>query len=702
MDDILNEHEVIKFLTNRGGRCTNFELVSNFKSVLNDPRYQAAARLKFKDIINTVATVGEYQNIKYIEIKKEYMVNNDVFHADISNKSEPSSLSSESSRGSYSSPFSNDFQPYWRYRLATTTKVPSLPPRNPELEAFLKPPGNDVTRHIPINRSVSETTLSQNADLRPVHQIPNYVAAQNRRSSTDNTRYQQSVGNRSDENQSYGNQYASSNVRRLSGNFSPDRMLNTPDAYRISQSLPYNNHGLNRSVSEYSSNVDRRVSANGYPGENTQRFSYHAPSDLQRTSSGYDAGYNRSNYERNSDMYREGYHSDTTKGSTETSRAYNESPPSRKFEAMHGIHRRASNDSGYLTTPFDSPNENRSLKNSPSRRIEVDFEEDESDIHTSANLRNVSRALFRDSNAPTKTIRQSSNNIESEFTGDTRKQIGTRPQVHSDPRIQEIIPSNPNRRIVPNAHSSPSRAMSRDDTNKHSISEQNVIPKRNSTSDLPGKALSARNSEASSDGSMVSLNSEQDFDSSKLKDQKSHSKLSTNPDEIESSIATKEDSPPPLPPARRRKHPDKGPSEEDTKENTEQPNRDWSMASGKVRDRVQHFDDMEKKRNTKRSHSPLTPDKENRIHSKGIGTDDDVSISVLDTKLKKEWFVKAAQCDYHALVALLKKEPKLAAIKTALHWAAKHGDANVIKLIAGAYKVNPNIRSNVSINSFLS
>ncbi|GFS83034.1 uncharacterized protein NPIL_123181, partial [Nephila pilipes] len=52
------------------------------------------------------------------------------------------------------------------------------------------------------------------------------------------------------------------------------------------------------------------------------------------------------------------------------------------------------------------------------------------------------------------------------------------------------------------------------------------------------------------------------------------------------------------------------------------------MASGKVRDRVQHFDDMEKKKNIKRSHSPLTPDKENRIHSKGAGTDDDVSISV--------------------------------------------------------------------------
>ncbi|KFM64207.1 hypothetical protein X975_10646, partial [Stegodyphus mimosarum] len=43
--------------------------------------------------------------------------------------------------------------------------------------------------------------------------------------------------------------------------------------------------------------------------------------------------------------------------------------------------------------------------------------------------------------------------------------------------------------------------------------------------------------------------------------------------------------------------------------------------------------------------------------------EDDISISALDPKLKREWFVKAAQGDYHALVGLLKKEPKLAAIK---------------------------------------
>lgn len=38
MEPILNEHEVIRFLVSKGGRCTNFELVSNFRGALNDPQ----------------------------------------------------------------------------------------------------------------------------------------------------------------------------------------------------------------------------------------------------------------------------------------------------------------------------------------------------------------------------------------------------------------------------------------------------------------------------------------------------------------------------------------------------------------------------------------------------------------------------------------------------------------------------------------
>ena len=36
----LDQHEIIKFLTLKGGRCTNFELVSNFRGALNHPQYQ--------------------------------------------------------------------------------------------------------------------------------------------------------------------------------------------------------------------------------------------------------------------------------------------------------------------------------------------------------------------------------------------------------------------------------------------------------------------------------------------------------------------------------------------------------------------------------------------------------------------------------------------------------------------------------------
>jgi hypothetical protein len=38
--------------------------------------------------------------------------------------------------------------------------------------------------------------------------------------------------------------------------------------------------------------------------------------------------------------------------------------------------------------------------------------------------------------------------------------------------------------------------------------------------------------------------------------------------------------------------------------------------------------------------------------------------------------------------------------QTALHWAAKHGNADVVKLIAGTYKVDVNTRT-VSVSYFI-
>ncbi|XP_011313974.1 ankyrin repeat domain-containing protein SOWAHB isoform X2 [Fopius arisanus] len=76
------------------------------------------------------------------------------------------------------------------------------------------------------------------------------------------------------------------------------------------------------------------------------------------------------------------------------------------------------------------------------------------------------------------------------------------------------------------------------------------------------------------------------------------------------------------------------------------------------------------------------------------GTDEDDSASVasqLDGK-SREWLVRAAQGEYQALAKLAAEEPRLTRLKdpssgyTALHWGAKHGDENIVKLIAGTYK----------------
>lgn len=69
-------------------------------------------------------------------------------------------------------------------------------------------------------------------------------------------------------------------------------------------------------------------------------------------------------------------------------------------------------------------------------------------------------------------------------------------------------------------------------------------------------------------------------------------------------------------------------------------------------------------------------------------------------ELKRKYIVSASNCDYNSLVTLLEKDPQLKTYKlftngyTALHWAAKFGNKEIIELIAGTYNVDPNIKSN--------
>lgn len=67
--------------------------------------------------------------------------------------------------------------------------------------------------------------------------------------------------------------------------------------------------------------------------------------------------------------------------------------------------------------------------------------------------------------------------------------------------------------------------------------------------------------------------------------------------------------------------------------------------------------------------------------------------------LRRKWVIEACRCNHNGLLALLRKDPKLASYKdivngyTALHWAAKFGNLDIIKLIAGNHGVSTNIKS---------
>ncbi|XP_033175059.1 ankyrin repeat domain-containing protein SOWAHB isoform X3 [Bombus vosnesenskii] len=169
-------------------------------------------------------------------------------------------------------------------------------------------------------------------------------------------------------------------------------------------------------------------------------------------------------------------------------------------------------------------------------------------------------------------------------------------------------------------------------------------------------------------------------------------------DQVETGFST---SSPPVPP--RRKSQDKikienkenvdknkGGSEAVIKEDEAVATNPGSTEQLSFRERMQRFNRMASETDLQgRPNGTITPTK--KRSDKGADEDDSASVaSQLDGK-SREWLVRAAQGDYQALAKLATEEPRLTRLKdptsgTALHWAAKHGDENIVKLIAGTYK----------------
>ncbi|XP_067904604.1 ankyrin repeat domain-containing protein SOWAHA-like [Heterodontus francisci] len=70
----LREDALIDFITKKGGRVKNKELVERFKKFINAPEPQLKAKYRdvFKDIVNKIALVKQEDGEKYIVLKKKY------------------------------------------------------------------------------------------------------------------------------------------------------------------------------------------------------------------------------------------------------------------------------------------------------------------------------------------------------------------------------------------------------------------------------------------------------------------------------------------------------------------------------------------------------------------------------------------------------------------------------------------------------
>jgi len=77
----------------------------------------------------------------------------------------------------------------------------------------------------------------------------------------------------------------------------------------------------------------------------------------------------------------------------------------------------------------------------------------------------------------------------------------------------------------------------------------------------------------------------------------------------------------------------------------------------------------------------------------------DITVNPESFQSSKAWMVRSAQGDYNTMMKMLLEDPRLAKHRdftsgfTALHWAAKHGNLDMVKMLAGTYQAHVNVKS---------
>ncbi|CAK9802843.1 Ankyrin repeat domain-containing protein SOWAHB [Anthophora plagiata] len=71
----LSLEEIRQYILENGGTARNHDVVKHFKKFLTDPETRVEARNRFKEYVNTLATIKNEEGEKYLVLKKKYRQN---------------------------------------------------------------------------------------------------------------------------------------------------------------------------------------------------------------------------------------------------------------------------------------------------------------------------------------------------------------------------------------------------------------------------------------------------------------------------------------------------------------------------------------------------------------------------------------------------------------------------------------------------
>jgi len=683
-----------------GGRVTNHELVKSFRRWLTDPQGKETARAQFKDYVNTLATIKQENGEKFLLLKKKFYP--EYYNCGYVDAITPTGYSNPNQYDSYSTGYSTDSN-YNSNSYSSDTYSSSYSSNRKQPSSFYEPPPPTNSYH----QNTYEAPPSNYKQ--PVYEPPHIssytssISNGNGGSRGSPSLLDEVMAGFSPPSRTMGRQLPSIPT----GNATPQQSINSlglpiPSSAPNSLGLPSRQESHVAPQSHY----QRQPSVDSLRGSSTDLLynSGYNPHPPQQDTTGYNQGFNPhiSHNQRNSVASAASYSSGTSyHGSPRGSYA----PPPAAYAG--------SPRSSYASPPssYTSPPSNFSA-GSPRASIAPPFSNSPRNSYAALPLASSQSSTSISARPPPPYRAPPPDPIQNRPLPDRPKEthrsrpaelnLPIRPADSVLPPVPikshtDSPPPPPKRTVPSDSHHippplprrpppAPTSSLAPIDTgqSQRSRSQSTNVPSKITESQQPSPTDSGFTEDSTkfSDSlppknislskSFGNLTIEEDS-FSKMEGSVSLDNLDTLPNkENEKSISVKE----------RTKTFNRMASE------TEIPTMSSASSLTKLPSAV-------KRRNSRAIDFGSRRGSNLKDHD---DTTDSASITTIDPTIK-QWMVHTAKGDYQTAAKMLMDDPKLARHKdftcgyTALHWACKHGNLDMVKLLAGTYQANVNAKS---------